>query len=318
MASSLATIAIVLAPGFPLMSLSACTESLRIANRELGHVAFNRVLLTTDDYVATSSSGIPITPDEPLAARLFAPVVLVLSSYQPEKACRPDFLAWLRKQRRLGALICCVDTASYILAKAEVLGSNKVAVHRENLPGYQEILGNAALLDRLFAVDGDLFSSAGGTATLDMMLALIARFQGQFIADRVAYVLNYKPLSVEASTVEISGDGAITRVERRLARMIELMQSNLEHPLPITVVCKQSQVPPATGNRLFLRYFGTTPNRYYMRMRLERAQSLLTDSPLPISEIAAKIGFESASAFARSYQRHFGKLPSYTRRFKPV
>lgn len=318
MASSLVTVAIVLAPGFPLMSLSACTESLRIANRELGRVAFNRVVVTTDDSVATSSSGFVFNPDEPLAARLFAPVVIVLSSYQPEKACRPDFLAWLRKQQRLGAIICCVDTASYILAKAETLGSNKVAVHRESLPGYREILGDAALLDRHHAVDGDLFSSAGGTATLDMMLALIARFQGQLIADRVAYVLNYRPPSAESSTEETSHDGAITRVESRLARMIELMQTNIESPLTIAVVYKQSQVPPATGNRLFLRYFGTTPNRYYLRMRLERAQSLLTDSPLPISEIAAKVGFESASAFSRSFQRHFGKLPSCTRRFTSV
>lgn len=312
------TVAIVLAPGFPLMSLSACTESLRIANRELGKVAFNRTLLTTNDAVATSSSSISLAPDASLAATLFAPVVLVLSSYQPEEACRPEFLAWLRRQRRLGAVIGCVDTASYILAKAKILGLHKVAVHRESLPGYQEMLARATLLDRHFAVDGDIVSSAGGTATLDMMLGLIARFHGQYLADRVAHVLNYRPLSFEANSDETSRDGTIMRVEPRLARMIELMQTNLEHPLSIAAICQKSQVPSATSNRLFLRYLRTTPNRYYMQIRLERAQSLLANSPLPISEIAAKIGFENASAFSRAYRRQFGKLPSSSRRFQPV
>lgn len=307
-------VALVLSPRFPLMSFAACTESLRIANRELGHLAFSRLLLTPDDGPVTSSSGIALAPDALLVGAPFAPVVVVLSSYQPEEACRPAFLAWLRKQHRRGAIIGCVDTASYILAKAGILEGRKVAVHRESLPTYQETLAGVALLDRLFAVDDTIISSAGGMATLDMMLGLIARFQGRHLADRVAHVLNYRPFPAEASAEETARDGAIARVERRLARMIERMQTNLETPLSIATICREARVPRATANRLFLRYFQATPSRYYMKIRLERAQSLLGYSPLPVGEIAAKVGFADASAFTRAYRRQFGKLPSSSRR----
>lgn len=300
------------------MSLAACTESLRIANRELGRVAFSRLLLTPDDASASASSGIALAPDVTLAETPFAPVVLVLSSYHPEEACRPGFLAWLRKQYRQGAVIGCVDTASYILAKAGILRAHKVAVHRESLSSYKEMLANAALLDRLFAVDGKIVSSAGGMATLDMMLGLIALFQNKSLADRVAHVLNYRPFAAEATSEETSRDGAIARLERRLARMIEHMQTNLENPLPIATICHVAQVPRATANRLFLRYFQATPSQYYMKIRLERAQTFLGNSPLAVGEIAARVGFLSASAFTRAYRRQFGKLPSSSRQYEPV
>ncbi len=318
MTSGHVTVALVLAPRFPLMSLSACTESLRVANRELGRLAFSRLLLTTDDALATSSSGISIMPDAAFAETLFAPVVLVLSSYEPEEACHPPFLAWLRKQYRLGAVVGCVDTASYILAKAGILGLHKVAVHRESLPAYQELLASAAILDRLFAFDSTIVSSAGGMATLDMMLGLITRFQDKRLSDRVAHVLNYRRLAIEADPEESSHDGTISRIDRRLARMVELMQTNLENPLPIAKISRQSQVPGATANRLFLRYFQLTASRYYMKVRLERAHSLLSNSPLPVGEIAAKVGFLDASAFTRAYRRQFGKLPSSSRRYESV
>lgn len=314
MASDPVTIALVLAPRYPLMSLAACTESLRIANRELGFIAFDRLMLTTDDSVAMSSSGIPLSPEATLEDTLFAPVALVLSSYHPEEACRPDFLAWLRRQSRMGSIIGCVDTASYILIKAGVLGEHEVAVHRESLPGYQELLSHAALLDRYFVIDGQVVSSAGGMATLDMMLGLIARFQGREIAGRVAYVLNYRPLPEGASSDETSVDGLVTRVDRRLACMIKLMQTNLEEPLPLAVVYERARVPSATASRLFSRFLHMTPGQYYMRIRLERAQSLLANSPLPIGEVAGRVGFDDASAFTRAFRRHFGKPPSASRR----
>lgn len=307
------TVAIVLAQRFPLLSLAACSESLRVANREWGGLAFNRLLLTPSDAPVASSSGIPVAPDAALANAPFAPIVLVLSSYQPDEACQRPFLVWLRKQYRLGAIIGCVDTGSYILAKAEILGTHKVAVHRETLPTYRELLSDAALLDRLFATDGTIVSSAGGIATLDMMLGLIARFQGKSLADRVANILNYRPLTAEPSAGESARGGMIARVDRRLAHMIEVMQTHLESPLPISAICQKAKVPSATANRLFLRHFQVSPSRYYIRIRLERAQSLLGNSPLPVRDIAVRVGFADASAFTRAYRRHFGRLPSSSR-----
>lgn len=307
------TVTVVLAQRFPLLSLSSCLESLRVANRELGHISFNWKLVTPDDAPVTSSSGVPITPDASLDDDALSPVVIVLSSYKPAEACTPSLLRWLRRQHKLGAIVGCVDTSAYILSKAKILGNKKVSVHRESLSAYQDLLSEAAVLDKMFNTADNIVSSAGGVATLDMMLALISRFHGQSLSDRIANVLNYRRLADGATEVETSPDGMVARVEPRLARMIEIMHSNLDLPPDVAVICELAQVPPATANRLFLRYFQLTPSRYYTRLRLDRAQWLLENSSLSVSEVAIRIGFGDASAFARAYRRQFERPPSSPR-----
>jgi transcriptional regulator GlxA family with amidase domain len=307
------TVAIVLAQRFPLLSLAACLESLRVADREHGQACFIRRILTPDDTSVSSSSGVPIAPDTALADMPFAPVIIVLSSYKPEEACKPALLAWLRKQYRQGAIIGCVDTASYILAKARILGAHKVSVHRESISAYRELLVESVLLDQLYSSDERIVSSAGGIATMDMMLGLIKRLRGKTLADRVAHVLNYRPLAADANSAETSPEGMVARVEQRLARLIELMQAHLEEPVDVAALCALAEIPSATANRLFQRHFRTTPSRYYTKLRLDRAHWLLGNSPLPVSEIAAKVGFAGASAFTRAYRRQFGKTPSKIR-----
>ena len=311
------TISLLLAPRFPLLSLAICTESLRVANRELGTQLFNRQILTLDGAPATSSSGIELGPDAAFADVAFAPVVLLLSSYQPEAAARRDVLAWLRRQDRRGALLGCVDTGAYLLAKAGLLGGRHIVAHYEALPAYEELFGDAVLLDRLFALEGRIASSAGGMATLDMMLKVIAHFAGQGLADQVAQVLNYRTLDQAAVFGHTPADAAIGHFDKRLGRLVETMQANLETPLTLTRICDIAQVEGSTARRLFVRHFKASPGRYYMGLRLERARSLLTNSALPVGEIAGLVGFPDTSGFTRAYRRHYGLPPSKARRADP-
>ena len=308
------TISLILVPRFPLLSLAICTESLRVANREWGGQIFARQIVTLDGAPALSSSGIEIAADAALLEVNFAPVALLLSSYQPEDATGADLLAWLRRQDRRGALLGGVDTGAYLLAKAGLLGDRHIVAHYESLPAYEELFGDAVLLDRLSALEGRIASSAGGMATMDMMLKVIAHFAGQGLADRVAHVLNYRPLDEAGAFPQGPGDGAVARVDRRLGRLVELMQANLETPLPLARICEIAQVEVSTARRLFLRRFKETPGRYYMNLRLDRARSLLTNSALPVGQVATMAGFADASAFARAYRRRFGLPPSKARR----
>lgn len=306
-------VTLVLAPLFPLLSLAACTESLRLANRELGTTAFTRTIATVDGETVYSSSGVPVAAEAALGDITFSSLVIVLSSYEPEAACTPGLLNWLRRQDRQGATIGCVDTGGYLLAHAGLLRDRHIAVHHETLPAYREVLGEAVTIDRLYTSEGGLPSSAGGMATLDMMLSLIARFHGEALADRIAHILNYSRLPETAQAAHASGDGAIARMDRRLGRMVELMQAHLEAPLPLDTLCRMAHLHPATARRQFLKQFGETPGRYYTGLRLARARSLLSNSALSVGEIAALAGFEDASAFARAYRQRYGVLPSKAR-----
>ncbi|MEM6423374.1 MAG: helix-turn-helix domain-containing protein, partial [Pseudomonadota bacterium] len=190
---------------------------------------------------------------------------------------------------------------------AGVLRDRRVAVHHEATPAYREALGDAVLLDRLHAADGTLLSSGGGVATVDMMLRLVAHFRGAALAERVAYTLNHRPLPERASQ---PAHGAVARVDRRLGRMVEIMQSHLDQPLPVDRLCRLAGVEPSTARRLFHRRFGESPGRYYLGLRLERARLLLGNSALSVGEVSALTGFADPSSLTRAYRRRFATLPS--------
>ena len=301
-------VTLVLTPRYPLLSLAICTEAMRVANRIAGRVAFDWTIASVDGKTAVSSGGMTVPVEEGFKDITRAPVVVLLSAYRPEEACHPDLLAWLRAQDRQGAFIACVDTAAFILAKAGVLGTRKAAIHHEVEPVYDDVLGDRMLPGRKAARDGRIASSAGGMATLDMVLEMIEVLESRDLADRVATVLNYPRLPDQ------TGDPAVTgTVDTRLGRMIDLMHRTIDEPVPVADIAARCGTTEPTALRLFRRRFGRTPGRYYMDVRLDRARSLLRNSTLSVAAISGRVGFASAGSLTRAYGARFGVLPSKDR-----
>lgn len=303
-------VTLVLTPSFPLLSLSICTESLRVANRELSRAVFAWTVATADGAPATSSSGLELAAAAALSDIPRTSIAIVLSSYNPEAACAPALLNWLRRQDRQGAEIACVDTAAYILGRAGLLRGRRVAVHPETVPAYREVLREARVVDSAHALDGRLASSAGGMATMEMMLDLIERRCGAEQARRVATVLTFRRRAEAAGE---SGEATIPRIDRRLGRLIGHMRANLETPLPLAELCRLARLDPSTARRLCVKWMGASPGRYYMELRLDRARHLLANSALPIAAVATMTGFADSSSFGRAYRRRFGARPSASR-----
>lgn len=310
------SVALVIVPNFSLASLALCADGLRVANRESVTPVFDWTVASVDGAPVVSSSGLAIAPHAALAGIAAARVVIVLTAYEPEAACTPPLLAWLRRQDRRGAVIGCVDTAALVLGRAGLLRDESIAVHREVVDPFREALGDADLLDRPWAFHGRRLSSAGGMATLDMVLALIGRAKGVAFARQVATEMNHPGGGSDGgSAAGGHADGPmVTTVEPRLARIVAQMRDNLETPLTVAEICRRARVEASTARRLCQRHLGRSPGAYYTRLRLERAQTLLHYSHLPIAEIAAAVGFADNAAFTHAFRRVYGRAPSDARR----
>ena len=306
-------VALVLLPRFPLLSLAICTEALRVANRECLHTAYAWTLVGRDGGPVTSSSGIPFQPTASIRDLGFSPVTVLFSSYEPEKAYSDALARWLRRQDRQGGIIGCVDTAALILAKAGLLAEHGASVHHEAIKPFLEEHRTAVFIDRLFAFEGNRLSSAGGMATLDMVLALIARTRGEWLADRVAEVMYYTRLPAARASQRGGRDTGLARVDRHLARCVALMEAHIEDPLPVEVLARRAQVPDWKLRRLFRRHLRTTPSRYYLDLRLERARQLLAYGHRPIGEVALACGFADTASFSHAFKRRHGVSPSKQR-----
>lgn len=306
-------VTLVIAPNFSFVSLALCLDGLRIANRENAVPAFHWIIASESGAPVACSSGPSIAPQAALADIAVSPVTLVLTAYEPEAACTPGLLAWLRRQDRQGGLIGCVDTAALVLARAGLLRGERIAVHHEVVAPFREEIGEAVLLDRRFAFEGRRLSSAGGVATLEMLLALVEAIKGRALARRVAHAMSFAwPRDESASEREALPSG-VTGMNRRLGRMVAIMQTRLEAPLPIAEVCRRAGVEASTARRLFRRHLGQTPAAYYAGLRLERAATLLRYSHLGIAEIAAAVGFADGAGFSHAFKRRYGVPPSRAR-----
>lgn len=306
------SIAIVLGEGFPLLSLSLVTEPLRVANRESPHPVFRWRLLSLDGHAPRSSSGHEFPVDGPLDEAP-ADVVLVLASYTPERMQTGPFLAWLRRRAKSGAIMGCVDTGALLLAEAGLLNRRPAAAHHEAISAFRESHGEGGFIDRLFDVNGDRCSSAGGVVTMDMTLALIAHFEDARLARRVAGVLYYRPLGSPEPDVPFSSDLSLPRLGRGVAHAVGLMRAHIETPLQIGDIAGRLGWPDWKLRRAFLRELGRTPQAYYLDLRLERARNLLRNSQEKVETVALMCGFPAAASLSRAYRTRFGVTPRQDR-----
>ena len=305
-------ITIVIGEGFPLLSLSLITEPLRVANRESPRPTFRWRVLSIDGTTPRSSSGRALEVDGGLNEETTDAVIL-LASYAPDRMKTDAVLNWLRRRARSGCLMGCVDTGALIFAEAGLLDRRPAAVHHEAIVGFRESRGKAFFVDRLFDLDEVRCSSAGGVVTIDMTLALIAHFESKRLAHRVAEILNYRPLESERADGSFGFDWSIPRLDRTLAKAIEMMHVNMETPLPIGEISNRLEWPEWKLRRLFLRHLGQSPQAYYLELRLDRARNLLRNSHERVGNIALMCGFPASESLSRAYRNRFNVVPSLDR-----
>lgn len=303
---------IVLTEDFPILSVTLITEPLRVANRESLRQAFDWRLVSVDGGAMTSSSGIDLMTgaldDAP------ADVVLLLSSYHPESAVTPPLIKWLKKRARAGVLMGCVDTGALIFARAGLLLNHPAAAHFESLPGYHNDFPESMFVDRLYDFNPPRCSSAGGVATMDMTLAMIAHFTSSALATRVTEILTYLPSGDHQPQERLISGKALKHVNRQLAEAVDVMISNMADPMPITAIATRLNLADWQLHRLFKRYLRTTPGAYFLQLRLERARDFLKNSHHSVGEIGSLCGFENHETFTRAYKRQFRVPPSHERK----
>ncbi len=299
-------IAIHVADGFPVLSLTLITEPLRVANREIGQTNFEWNAVSDNGGICHSSSGIPMET-VPLTADIPAAVIL-LASYKPDRSSTKETLAWLRRMDRNGCMLGCVDTGALVFARAGLLGVRPAATHPEAIAGFHRQFPNSLFVDRMFDFSPPRFSSAGGIATLDMTLALIAHFTNQRLAQRVAQVLTYDPPVAGWAPQSIPQS-----VPHEVRNAVSIMQSNLSQRIKVSEVSEMLGIPMWKLNRLFNRYLHSSATSYFVGLRLAKARDMLRNTTLPVGEIAAECGYDNADAFSRAYRSQYSRAPSSDR-----
>lgn len=309
-----------LVPNFSMLPFSAAIETLRIANRMLGYEAYSWRLASTDGQQVLASSGIGIEVNSSLADERKSlsgenrpSMVLVCSGVHVEEFHNKSVNAWLREVHNRGIAVGSLCTGAHVLAQAGLLTGKRCAIHWENLPGFAEAFPQADVYADLYEIDGNIYTCAGGTASLDMMLNLIDQDFGETLVNRVCE---------QALTDRVRGPHDRQRLPLRarlgvqnakVLSIIELMESNLSEPLSLLEIADGAGLSRRQIERLFRQEMGRSPARYYLEIRLDRARHLLVQSSMPVVEVAVACGFVSASHFSKCYRELYNRSPQQER-----
>ncbi|WP_210270965.1 MULTISPECIES: GlxA family transcriptional regulator [Mesorhizobium] len=309
-----------LVPDFTMVAFATALEPLRIANRMLGYEAYRWRLASTDGSPVPASNGVLCAVNTSLdeeRRKMAGPdrpsMAIICTGMDVEKYHNKSVFAWLREEYNRGVAVGGLCTGAYVLAAAGLLSNKRCAIHWENLPGFQEAFPKANVFADLFEVDQNVYTCAGGTAALDMMLKLIGddfdenlvnRVCEQVLTDRVRSPTDRQRLPLRAR-LGVQNSKVLT--------IIELMEANLAEPLSLIEIADHVDLSRRQIERLFRTEMGRSPARYYLEIRLDRARHLLIQSSMPVVEVAVACGFVSASHFSKCYRELYARSPQQER-----
>jgi transcriptional regulator GlxA family with amidase domain len=303
-----------LAPDYPLMTFSAALDSLRQGNRLIKRKAFEWVLISMDGKDARSSSGLAFPVDYAMAQAPKCDILFVCAGVNYTESYDPALFSWLRRIYSEGCVLGAVSTAVFYLARAGLLEGRRCAIHWESLPAFRSEFPNCLATDDIFAVDGRIITSSGGTVTLDMMLYLIAAIEGRDLASKISDQFNHPRMRRQDDAQRMVPEDRFGIRNAKLGFVIRRMESSLSDPIEISQLAESINVSPRQLERLFQTNLSKSPSRFYIDLRMARAKELLLHTDLTVGEIAGVCGYESPSHFSRFYRQHFRESPAATRK----
>lgn len=299
----------VLLPQFTLLSFASALDSLRIANRMAGRELYSWKLIGEGGDMMQCSAGTEFKLDDDLCELMRDDTVLLCGGVDVQKATTKRMISWMRREARKGLKMGGLCTATYALAKAGLLDGKRATIHWENQDSFAEEFDEVDLTKSVFVVDGNRFSTAGGTSSIDLMLNFIADDYGPELANAVADQQIYSSIRTDQDTQRLSVPTRIGVRHPKLGQVIQKMEANIEEPISPATLAQEVGMSTRQLERLFRRYLNRSPKRYYMELRLQKARNLLMQTDMSVINVALACGFASPSHFSKCYRAHYNTTP---------
>ena len=301
--------AFVLLEGYSLLAFASAIEPLRQANRVAGRSLYAWTLHSETGEPVRASCGLQSVVDGGLEELPRGVQVIVCAGLDVAAVTTRPLLAWLRREARRGARMGAVCTGAWPLAKAGLLDGKRCTIHWENRDGFAEEFPEVDLSDQIFVVDRDVMTAAGGAASGDMMLHVVAETHGPEIAGMVADQMVYSTLRGDQDQQRLSVPARIGVRHPKLSQVVAMMHENIEEPISAAQLAANVDMSTRQLERLFRRYLDRSPKRYYLELRLEKARRLLLQTDMSVINVALACGFTSPSHFSKCYRGHYKRTP---------
>ena len=304
------TVGFCLLPNFPMMAFAAAIEPLRAANRLSGQSLFEWQLLSRDGEPVPASNRIDFAVDGSIRDDPVVDLLLVCAGVHEARLEDPAAHKWLRGVARRGVAIGGISLGAYMLAYAGLLDGRRCALHWESLAAFAERFPRIHTTTEIFVIDGNRCTCSGGTAALDMMLQVITSRHGRALANDVSEQFIHPRIRGTQDSQRMPVQSRLGVANEKLIAAIAMMEAAHDEPRPVQEIAAAVALSTRQLERLFEKYLGSSPSRFYLKVRIDRARAMLLQTTKPILDIAVGCGFASASHFSRCYRAQYGHKPS--------
>jgi transcriptional regulator GlxA family with amidase domain len=299
----------VLMDNFTMLCFACAVESLRITNRVAGKKLYDWIVISETGEPVTCSNGTTFNVDSDLIELDRDDTIMLCGGLGIQAATTKRLLNWIRREARRGLIMAGLCTSAHTMAKAGLLDGKRATIHWENQDSFTEEFDEVELTKSIFVIDGNRITTAGGTASIDLMLKLIAQDYEEDLANAVADTLIYSSIRTDQDTQRLSIPTRIGVRHPKLSRVIQMMETNIEEPISPATLAKEVGMSTRQLERLFRRYLSRSPKRYYMELRLQKARNLLMQTDMTVINVALACGFASPSHFSKCYRSHYNTTP---------
>ncbi|RAS01352.1 GlxA family transcriptional regulator [Cupriavidus alkaliphilus] len=303
-------VALALYPGFQALNLAVSTV-LEFANRALGEPLYQVHLLSEHGGPVASSGGFAVST-APFGRRRFDTVLVVGDN--DVLPAPPALVKFLQRAARTSRRIGATCTGAFTLAEAGLLAGRRATTHwyyaeelRRRFPdvGVEE--------DRIFIIDGPVWTSAGMSACIDLALALVEKDAGAAVARGVAKSL----VVYHRRAGGQSQFSALLDLEPRSDRIrgaLDFARQNLQQDLSVEQLANAAHLSARQFSRAFRDETGQSPAKAVERLRVEAARLMMESGRHPIDVVARETGFGDPERMRRAFLRAFGQPPQAIRR----
>jgi transcriptional regulator GlxA family with amidase domain len=305
-------LAVVIFPGFQLLDAAGPIAAFEIAARYVPG-AYDIEVVGPEAGAVPSSSGISLAADA-LPSGACDTIMIAGGDGTRSLPELAKIVAWLKGAAPSARRVTSVCSGAYLLAEAGLLDGLRATTHWGRSDDFARRYPKVELdADRIFVRDGDVWTSAGITAGIDLALALIEDDLGGEVARRTAQQLvvhQRRPggQSQFSALIDMGGRNG------RFASLMDWMRERLAEPLGVERLAEHAAMSPRHFARAFTAATGMTPAKAVERLRLEVARTQVETGHAPIDRVAEAAGFGDPERMRRAFLRAFGQPPQALRR----
>ncbi|GAA6118866.1 helix-turn-helix domain-containing protein [Acidovorax sp. FG27] len=312
-------IAILLWPGFPLLSLAGLCDALRHAadvgdrSRQI-HCGW-RVLGHEGERVR-ASCGVEVPVQEVFSSRYEFDYLAVIGGLLSEiDRVPPGYTRYLKDVAYAGVPLIGVCTGSFVLTRLGLMDQRVACVHPYHVEDWKRFFPQQAFVTHTdFFLDRDRITCAGGISVIELVAELTRRHCGPGSSAKVIHQMTVSRRQAQGQMGKRQALGYISTERDMLRQAVLLMEKNLATPLSIAVIARLVGAGVRQLERAFMTEVGMSPSQHYRGIRLKYARWLLTTSDMPVNEIAFECGFADASHLIRHFRTQFGMAPGQLRK----